>query len=172
MKAKYRGRYASSSSGPALALLMIGSAALVVGCAATLPLIRGRSAAGTLAGAHSIELQGVVVPDSLHSEQLEHELRVAFSLATESMAGLSRVGNESLDGAAVKAWIRLDRRPYTHGMRRYQIMTLTLELEQGEHVAVAVINTRVSESRPSSAVLHTMTARAYRRAERLMRPAR
>jgi len=150
-------------------------AVVTVGCAFHPPVLRGRAESESLPANNALHLRELVIPDLHNAEQLEHEIRTAFMIAAARAEASGRIGavdGDSSDGAASGAGfaagpevsIRLDRRPYTRGMRRQHILTLTLQLSQPTRGAVAVVNRRINESTPSFLVIRAMTAQALRRA--------
>ncbi|TVR87147.1 MAG: hypothetical protein EA428_13420 [Spirochaetaceae bacterium] len=151
---------------------------VMAGCAFHPPLLLGRAEAELLPGAGTPQLTEVVLSDILNAEQIEHEIRTAFMIAASrtgadgSLSSAAAGAAGAADGAhhdttaGPEVVIRLDRRPYTRGMRRRHILTLTLQVFHSGHGAVAVVNRRVNDSTPSFVVIRDMTRQALRRALR------
>lgn len=155
--------------------LFVLMAVMTVGCAFHPPVVRGRAESEVLPQSSTLRLKEVVIPDMLNVEQLEHEIRTAFMIAAaraearggvEAAARTQSTAGRPLESAtpAPEVTIRLDRRSYTRGMRRSQILTLTLQLSYPTRAAVAVLNRRIDEDSPTFVVLHDMTGEALRRA--------
>lgn len=149
---------------------------VIVGCAFHPPLLLGRAESESLPGLGTAHLTEVLVNDMLNSEQIEHEIRTAFMIAaarsgtrSSSETGGTVPGAQHGTTTGPDVVIRLDRRPYTRGMRRWHILTLTLRATHSGQGAVAVVNRRVNDSTPSFVVIRDMTSQALRRALRKLR---
>ena len=162
-------------------------AVVASGCAVYPQLLQGQAESEFLPdhGSTWLRLTAVVLPDVVHAEQLEHEIRTAFMIAAARAEIPERFGPAAAGaGAAIPAAagqdaaipaaagahagaevaIRLDRRPYTRGMRRHDILTLTLQLSYTNYGAVTVVTRQARESTPSFVVIQDMTEQALQRA--------
>ncbi|MFN2312675.1 MAG: hypothetical protein ABR590_11570 [Spirochaetia bacterium] len=148
-------------------------AVVASGCAVYPQLLRGQAESEFLPdhGSTWLRLSTVVLPDVAHAEQLEHEIRTAFMIAAARAEIPERFGPVAAGAdaaipvaagadAGAEVAIRLDRRPYTRGMRRHDILTLTLQLSHTNYGAVTVVTRQARESTPSFVVIQDMTEQA------------